>query len=142
RDRAGDVPPLLRNLRHADRFARALPAPVRLPADIPRDRVADLNEEVRLGAMEAQAVVEVLLHQFDDSRDRLRRLFRIGLELDRPFDRFEHDDRPGARRLLLRPRDGRERDDGAGEYQCRKLLEHAFYLLPSTFYLLPSTFYL
>src|SRR5258708_11704513 len=95
------MPALLGDFRHADGLPRALPSPPRLAAHVARHGIADLDQEVRLGAVEPLAVVEILFHQLDDARDGLRRFFRVGLELDGPLGRLEHDDRTGARRLLL-----------------------------------------
>ena len=102
RDRAGDVSPLPGDLGDADRRAAALAAPPRVAAHVTADRIADLHEKAGLIAVEALPVVEVLLHELDDPRNRLGRFFGIRLDLDRPFRRFEHENRPRAWRILLR----------------------------------------
>jgi hypothetical protein len=43
----------------------------------------------RFGTMKAHSVVEVLLHEGKDAFDGLRRILRVGLDLDRPLLRFD-----------------------------------------------------
>ena len=76
---------------------------------VPRLRVADLDDEVRLGAVETQAVVEAAFDQLDDPGNRLRCFLGVGLELDHPLDGVEDDDRTYSRRPLGGGREQRKR---------------------------------
>ena len=69
-DRAADVPPLLGDLGNADRLAAAVASPPLAQRHVAALGIADLDQEVRLGAMKPQAVVEPLLHQLEDRARR------------------------------------------------------------------------
>ena len=109
------VQTLRRSLGDADRLCRSTPSAPR-PQSASRDRSRDRGSPhctTKPGqrAMDALAVVEAALHELDDVRDRLRRLVRIGLELERPL-------RPSRRRSTGARRPARDSDgDAAAETQ-------------------------
>ena len=69
---------------------------------VARLRIAQLHHEVRHDAVHALAVVETPVHQLHDVRHGLRRLVRIGLELERALLGLDDDDRAGAGRAPWR----------------------------------------
>ena len=91
-----DVQVLARELGDADRRAAATGAPQILLGEVARVRIADLDHEARFDAVEAQAVVEVLLHQVQHVLDGSRRFVGVGLELECALGRLDHDDGAGA----------------------------------------------
>ena len=91
--------PLLGDFGSADRLPTGGATPVLLHQHIARLWIADLHDSY-FYAMESESVIEIFLHQADDLRNGLRRLFRIRLEFNVAFRRFENDHGPGARGSL------------------------------------------
>ena len=58
---------------------------------LPRGRISRLHDEAGLDAVDADAVVELRLHEFEEGRDRVGRLVRIQLHLEGALVRLDDD---------------------------------------------------